>query len=423
MVSGHNMPHPLTIYHLLQSLSSKMQNPSFLIPVTLDAGAAVHQSAGLSRYAEQLAAHLLRNHADQVDLSFFYNAHSGHQLPASLRAAKVRTVQLGQPAWRLSVLATQLLRLPFYERKIFPLPPYTPTPPHLYHAAEHLLPYLHSPTVLTVHDLVFERHPEHHTRKNRLFLQVGMRLFVRAAHTIIAVSQQTKRDLIEFYHTPAAKIRVIYEGIDTEFGPVTPDEVQRIHRHYSPDASNEAVRPYLLMVGTLNPRKNHAAAMRALVRLKAQGFPHRLLIVGGEGWLFGPVQKVVDELNLGGDVTFTGHVAAADLPALYAGADCLLLPSLYEGFGFPVLEAMACGAPVVCSNVSSLPEVAGDAALTVAPTDDEALAAAIRRVLVEPGLADTLRARGFVQAAQFRWDRCAQETVAVYQETVEKYRG
>ncbi len=331
-------------------------------------------------------------------------------------------MRLGQPAWRLSVLATQLLRLSLYERKIFPTP-LRSYPPPLYHAAEHLLPYLHCPTVLTVHDLVFERHPEHHTRKNRLFLQVGMRLFVRAAHTIIAVSQQTKRDLIEFYQTPAEKIRVIYEGIDAEFGPVPADEVQRIRRHYSTRRQQRDVRPYLLMVGTLNPRKNHAAAMRALARLKALGFPHRLLIVGGEGWLFGPVQKVVDELALGGDVIFTGHVPAADLPALYAGADCLLLPSLYEGFGFPVLEAMACGTPVVCSNVSSLPEVAGDAALTVAPTDDAALAAAIRRVLVEPGLADTLRTRGFVQAAQFRWDRCAQETVAVYQETVEKYRG
>jgi len=272
--------------------------------------------------------------------------------------------------------------------------------------------------VLTVHDLIFERYPEHHTAKNRLFLKIGMPLFVRAADTIIAVSQQTKRDLVALYHTPADKIQVVYEGIDPAFAPGAPQMVAHIQHQYSPGADGGASRPYLLMVGTLEPRKNHATAMQALARLKAASFPHRLLIVGGQGWLFEPIQKMVADLNLNDDVSFAGYVSAADLPALYAGAACVLQPSLYEGFGFPVLEAMACGAPVVCSDTSSLPEVAGDAALQVMPTDAEAWAAAIGRVLTEPGLADVMRTKGLVQAAKFRWDRCAQETVAIYQETV-----
>ncbi len=194
------------------------------LQVTLDVGAAVHQNAGLSRYTERLAAHLLANHADQIDLTLFYNAHSGRQLPASLRNAKVRAIHQGQLTWRLSVLATQILRLPLYERA---LASRLAVPAPLYHAAEHLLPYLHRPTVLTVHDLIFERYPEHHTLRNRLFLKVAMPLFVKAASAIIAVSQHTKRDLVELYGAAAAKIHVVYEGIDPEFRPSAAATVQR----------------------------------------------------------------------------------------------------------------------------------------------------------------------------------------------------
>lgn len=377
------------------------------LPVVLDVGPAVHQSAGLSRYTERLATHLLERQRERIDLTLFYNAHSDHTLSPSLQAAPTRTLERGQYAWRLGVLASQIARMPSLNRAILGDERSRP----LYHATEHLLPCLGGPTVMTVHDLIFERYPEHHTRTNRAFLKLAMPIFVSAADAIIAVSEHTKRDLIELYNTPAEKIMVIYEGIDPLFQPALPDEAARVRAVYSPD------RPYLLMVGTLEPRKNHATAARALARLKAQGFPHQLLIAGGQGWLFDQVQAAVEEAGVANDVTFAGYVPAADLPALYSGAACVLMPSLYEGFGFPVLEAMACGAPVACSNASSLPEVAGDAALLVPPTDDEALAAAVGRVLHEPGLAAGMREQGIVQAARFRWDRCAEETVGVYAET------
>jgi glycosyltransferase involved in cell wall biosynthesis len=379
--------------------------PTRPIPITLDAGPAVHQSAGLSRYATRLIEHLWREQRERVALTLFYNAHSGHALPPTLGEIPTRTVNQGQYRWRLGALASQRLGTPNYAKAI--LPPQNGS--ILYHATEHLLPRLPCPTVLTVHDLIFERYPEHHTATNRAFLKQAMPTFVRAATHIIAVSEQTKRDLMELYATPAGKITVVYEGIDAGFSPAAPDAVERIRGIYSPE------RPYLLMVGTLEPRKNHLAAVRALARLKAAGRPHRLLIAGGQGWLFDEIRRQIDSLGLQDDVRFTGYVPDAELPALYSGAACLLLPSLYEGFGFPVLEAMACGTPVVCANVSSLPEIAGDAALLVPPTDDEALAAAVAQILTEPELAVNLVRAGFEQAGRFSWSRCAEQTVAVYE--------
>lgn len=371
------------------------------LPVVLDVGPAVHQSAGLARYAERLALALWQTQRAAVDLTLFYNRHSGHRLPPALAAVPGRRVGLGQYAWRLGALASQLLRLPLLDRRL--------PAGGIFHATEHLLPALSRPAVLTVHDLIFERFPQHHTRTNRAFLRVAMPLFVGRADAIIAVSQHTRRDLVELYRTPPEKVHVIYQGIDARFRPADATEIQRVGQAYAIE------RPYLLMLGTLEPRKNHAVAFQALARLKAAGHPHRLVVAGGQGWLFADVQQQVEALGLAGDVIFTGRVAEADLPGLYSGAACLLMPSLYEGFGFPVLEAMACGTPVVCSSASSLPEAAGDAALLVEPTDAEALAAAVARVLGDPALAEQMRADGLAQAGLFRWERTAAETVAVYQ--------
>ena len=383
-----------------------------MIDVLYDIAPAVHQRAGLARYAERLATHLMEEQAEEVRLRFFYNRHSGHLPPAGLRTAPAVTqpvtLPLGQLAWRLSVLASQLARQVYW-----PIQRYLPVGPQpvfpIYHATEHLLPRLDTPTVLTVHDLIFERYPQHHTQRNRLYLRVAMPLFVRAASAIIAVSRHTRRDLVELYGADPAKIHVVYEGVDARFRPAPEGEIRRVAAQYSPE------RPYLLMVGTLEPRKNHAAALRALARLKAWGWPHRLLLVGGQGWLFEPIRRQIEDEGLGSDVHFAGYVPDADLPPLYSGAAAVLVPSLYEGFGFPVLEAMACGAPVVCSSASSLPEVAGEAALLGAPEDDEGIAHAVQLVLGQPEVAKAMGEMGRVQAGQYRWDVCARETVEVYQ--------
>ncbi|HQY92746.1 glycosyltransferase family 1 protein, partial [Caldilinea sp.] len=274
------------------------------VSVLYDIGPAVHQGAGLARYAERLAVHLRRDPRALVDLHLFYNAHSGHVAPATLPDASVHTLRMGQIAWRLSVLASQFTRQPY--RPIARMVGVSPTQPMLYHATEHLLPYLTTPTVLTVHDLIFERYPEHHTRRNVWFLKVGMRLFTRAATALIAVSRHTRRDLIDLYGASPDKVHVIYEGIDPVFRPATAADAARVTARYSPD------RPYLLMVGTLEPRKNHAIALRALAQLKQAGLAHRLVIAGGRGWLFEPIQRLVEALGLTDDVVFAGYVPAEE---------------------------------------------------------------------------------------------------------------
>lgn len=378
------------------------------LPVTIDIGPAVHQGAGLSRYAERLVATLAAQQPD-LELSLFYNDHSHHQPPTSLAGIPVSKVHMGQYNWRLQALGSQMSGRTMKQVSAMV------QAGGVYHATEHLLPKLPCPTIMTVHDLIFERYPQHHTWRNVQFLRTAMPRFVRAASAIIAISKRTRDDLIEFYQTPTEKIHVIYEGIDKRFRPASEAEIARVKAEYSPD------RPWLLMVGTLEPRKNHAAAIRALRLLKREGFPHRLLCVGGKGWLFGQVNALVAELGLKNDVVFAGYAPDADLAPLYSGADCSLVPSLYEGFGFPVLEAMACNTPVVCSNTSSLPEVAGDAAVLIPPTDYHAIADAVRLVLTQPEYANMLRVRGIGQAAKFRWENCAAETAALYHAVAEAH--
>jgi glycosyltransferase involved in cell wall biosynthesis len=378
-------------------------------PVTLDAGPAVHQRAGLSRYTERLAAALHEHCADSISLRLFYNQHSNHPLPSTLKTLPTQTLSLGQYAWRLSVLASQLTRIPY-----LPLQ-HLLRDSTLYHATEHLLPRLALPTLLTVHDLIFERYPQHHKITNRLFLRSAMPLFVRMATRIIAVSHHTAHDLASLYNVPATKMHVVYEGVDAEFQPGTPTQIAEIRARYSPD------RPYLLMVGTLEPRKNHQLALEALAQLKAKGYPHRLLIAGGSGWLFEPITAAVASMGLEEDVTFTGYVPGEDLPALYSAATCVLLPSQYEGFGLPLLEAMACGVPVVCSRASSLPELAGEAAILIDPNDATALASAISQIIDQPDFAATLRDRGLAQVRPFTWEATARQTAQIYQEVAKQH--
>lgn len=377
------------------------------LPVILDAGPAVHQQAGLRRYTEQLAIALNHHCDDRVKLSLFYNQHSNHQLPATLRSLPAQTISLGQYAWRLSVLASQITHIPYYPLR------HIVTGSRLYHASEHLLPRLKIPTVMTVHDLIFERFPQHHKATNRAFLRVGMPLFVRAADRIIAVSHHTKSDLVSLYEINPAKVEVIYEGVDEEFQPATLENKEAIRARYSPD------RPYLLMLGTLEPRKNHLLALSALTKLKSLGYPHRLLIGGGKGWLFEPIQAAIAEMGLVDDVSLAGYIPAIDLPGLYSAATALLMPSQYEGFGFPLLEAMACGTPVVASNASSLPELAGDSALLIDPNDLDGFTAAIRSLIDEPELATSLCQRGIQRAQSFSWKSTALQTAALYAEVAQ----
>ena len=230
---------------------------------------------------------------------------------------------------------------------------------------------------------------------------------IRRATAIIAASHTTKRDLVERLHLPKSRVFVTYQGLDH-------DLFQRVERRIVDG-------PYILFVGSENPRKNLATLLRAFRVLKndSRFGALKLVKVGSAGSSEAPFRKsteaTIAELGLEGDVLFTERVRARDLSAYYSGASCLVLPSLYEGFGLPPLEAMACGCPVIVSNAGSLPEVIGDAGFIVNPHDWKALASALERVLVDTSTRLKLIDEGLRHAAEFTWERTVRETLAVYQ--------
>jgi glycosyltransferase involved in cell wall biosynthesis len=271
-----------------------------------------------------------------------------------------------------------------------------------------LLPLRSVPTVLTVHDLIFRHFPAHHKRLNRWYLNLTLPLYCRRADHIIAVSECTRRDLAATYRLPPDKITVVDEAAAPYFCPQPPQVVDAVRARYDlPDR-------YLIFVSTIEPRKNLSRLLAAFETLRADGLSDGLVIVGRRGWLYDDFFACLERSPARDAVIFPGYVPDADLPPLYAGAQACVFPSLYEGFGLPVLEAMACGTPVATSSTSSIPEVGGDAALYFDPASVDDIAETARRILRDPALQGDMRARGLTQAAQFSWERAARETRAVY---------
>jgi glycosyltransferase involved in cell wall biosynthesis len=263
------------------------------------------------------------------------------------------------------------------------------------------------PLVVTVLDLSILLFPQHHGRWWRAVARLGLDRAVREADALIAISQHTANDLVRLTGVARERVHVIPLAADPRFAPV---HDLTVPARYGIGA------PYLLYLGTLEPRKNLTALLHAFAR--SNGGDTKLVLAGAKGWMFEEIFNTVTKLGIASRVVFPGFVEEADLPALLNGATAFVYPSEYEGFGLPVLEAMSCGAPVITTNVSSLPEVAGDAGLLVPPGDVEALYGALRRVLSEPTLREEMKHKGLERAAQFSWMRTAQETVDVYHHVV-----
>ncbi len=272
--------------------------------------------------------------------------------------------------------------------------------------------------VITVHDVAFLRYPQIMTAEShRYYGQV--RRACRSADRIIAVSENTAKDLVNLLGVPRERVRVVYEAASPAYRPLGEEAANEVRRQYA------APEGYLLFVSTLEPRKNLETLLRAAARLKAEHpdqwaeRPLPLLVVGHAGWLYEGSERLVEELGLQNDVRFLGPAAPADLLRLYNGALALAYPSLYEGFGLPPLEAMACGTPVLCADTSSLPEVVGDAGLLLPPLDVAVWAQALWRVASDAALRADLRRRGLARAGLFSWRRAAEQTLAVYREVLE----
>lgn len=270
----------------------------------------------------------------------------------------------------------------------------------------HVLPPIHPRnSIVTVHDLGYKLFPDAHPLAQRAYLDFSTRWNVKRARAIIADSFATRDDIAKFYGAPREKIRVVYPSYNAQiFKTSAAEEIARVREKYALSS------PYILSVGTIQPRKNYARLIEASAALPRE---YLVVIVGKKGWLYESILARVRELNLDARVKFLDYAPIQDLPALYAGARLAVLPSLYEGFGFPALEAQACGTPLACSNASSLPEVAGEGALYFEPREVVEMARTMERALSDESLRATLVERGCANVKRFSWERAAREIVEI----------
>ncbi len=363
--------------------------------ITIDYTPAARQGAGIGRYTRELIRALAQLDTETAYTIFVRGAPT---VPNSLDG-------LG-PNFRIRQTPVSERVLTRLWRMRLPLPvDWLAGPSAVYYSPNYILPPLRrGRAVVTVHDLSFLTVPDAADAGLRAYLAEAVPRSVTRADHVLADSEHTRQDLVRLLRTPADKISVLYSGVSPQFRRVEdPTRLADVRTRYG------LAQPYILGLGTLEPRKNLVRLIEAYGQLAQVGEAHLLALVGGQGWLYGPIFDRVQALGLQERVRFLGFVPDADLPALYSAAEAFAFPSLYEGFGLPPLEALACGTPTVVSNVSSLPEVVGDAALQVEPTDVEALAAALTRLLHDEPLRVRLRTDGPIQASRFTWTAAAKQ--------------
>jgi len=371
--------------------------------IGIDYTAAARERAGIGRYTRQLvqavlAPELAGGGHDYV--AFAAAAGVDPEVFEPLRAARVqlRTLPISDEwvarLWhRLRLpLPVELFtgRLDIFYSPNFVLPPALPQ----------------TRTLLTIHDLSFMQYPDHFVPRLVEYLSKVVPRSVQRADHILADSESTRQDLIRQMDVSPDRVTVLYCGVDQRFEPTGDADKDRVVlKRY-----DLLERPYVLAVGTLQPRKNHVRLIQAFAALDGDA---ELVIVGGRGWLY---EDILDEADRHqGHVRVLGFVDDSHLPALYRGARVFAFPSLYEGFGIPVLEAMACGTPVVCSNASSLPEVAGDATLLVNPLDILEMSAALARTLNDNDLRQNMIRKGIQQSKKFTWGSAARQLLSVFE--------
>jgi len=355
-----------------------------------------YRGAGVSNYSQNLLTALGRQSGD-------------HRLSAFVCAPNYSAENVD--IWRSSpVLAKPLARI-LWEQTVLPLA-LQRLGADLVHGLVNVLPLATNlPGVVTVHDLSFVRMPEKLPPAKRFYLTRLCAASVAKARRVIAVSRQTADDLMACFGVEAGKIEVVYNGVGEHFRPGSAAETQDFR------SANGLPARFLLYLGTLEPRKNLARLVDGYARWRAADPAAQevaLVLAGGKGWYYDEIFQRVRERGLEDVVHFPGFIPGPDLPQWYRAAEAFVYPSLLEGFGLPVLEAMACATPVLCSDAASLLEVAGDAALTFPALDTDALVAALRTFFAQPELAVDLARRGLERSRCFTWERAAQETMNVY---------
>ncbi len=388
---------------ILLALATTMQ-------IGIDATRALRaRRTGTERYALEIIQHLLAlPQASQHQWRLYVDHLPRGDEPwveDSLPAHAALCVLPARPMWTHRALASEVLH----------------HPPDLLFVPSHVLPFVFPvkrlpPAVVTIHDMGYLHFPAAHPWRQRLYLDWGTRWSVAAASRVIAISQATAADLQQHLRANQNKVRVVYEAVNALPKP-SAEAIATLRARY------HLARPYALYVGTIQPRKNLARLLMVYERLCQQGdVPFDLVLAGGTGWLSQAIIEQAKQSPHAARIHVTGYIADADLPGLIAGADFFTFPSLYEGFGLPILEAQSLGVPVMTAKGSSLPEVAGDAALYVDPTDVEAIAHAMLRLSQDESLRQELIAAGYRNVQRFSWEKAASETLAVLEEAARQGR-
>ena len=374
--------------------------------IGIDVTAALTQGGGIGRYTRELIHALVA--VDQSNHYHFFSAKAPASLPVPQPLPEAENVSC-TPA----PLDERWLYRLWYRLRL-PLPVQGVTGPlDLFHSPDFVLPPVNGriPTLLTVHDLSFVHYPHVFPERLVSYLNQVVPWSIRRATHILADSEATRQDLLGIWQVPDEKVTVLYSGVHERFQPVEDvGMVAAVRQKYRLQNF-----PYILSVGTLQPRKNYQMLIRAFAPL-ADKLPHHLVISGGKGWLYDEMLAEVERQGLTGRVHFIGFVDDADLPTLYGAADLFVFPSLYEGFGLPLLEAMGCGTAVLTSNSSSLPEVAGNAAPQLSPTDQPAWTEAIYHLLSHEDLRQQYVQKGREQARRFSWQQSAMQLLNIYQQ-------
>lgn len=373
--------------------------------IGIDYTPAHEQGGGIGRYVRELISAL-----SKIDTDISYKLFvAGAKNPPDVRFPE-------NFVWKNTRLSTRFLARAWHRARL-PLPvEFFTGPVQLFHSTDFVLPPTNkkTKTILTVHDLSFIRTPETASPRLRNYLNTVVPRSVKRADHILADSAATKADLMDVYGTASEKITVLLSGVNQQFHPVTDlQKLGQTRRKYQ-----ISDRPYIFAIGTVQPRKNYARLVQAISLLRAKGFDLQIVIAGGKGWLEDHIYHAIHNFKMDDYVNFIGYADDNDIPALYSGSVCSSFVSLYEGFGFPVLESMACGTPVITSNVSSIPEVAGDVAPMVDPTDVDALSDRIEAILTDTTYRQLLVQRGLIHSRKFTWEESSNHLLDVYRQVL-----